>query len=266
MSNAALGYMNFFTASGSIVSDQSHATGFGAANLAGPVGLPGWQSVAGVKTTSIDIDAGVAVSWADAAAGGAVGLFRTNFTNGANLRVRLGTTQGASDVYDSGILTGVVQVGYGQGIILIPAGTGAARWMRFTIGDSTNPDNFIRAGLAFAGPLWQPANNFAYGATNGFQNDSDVQVTRGGQEYVNEKPNYRSGAFAFQLLTASEVNGNVNDIDRTLSIKSNLLFLPDPASSNLQKEAIFGRITKSDQSAHSDFGIHTKNYAIRERL
>jgi hypothetical protein len=258
MSNAALGYINYVISG--TVADSSHAIGFPASNLAGPVALPPWQSANTVKTANIDIDAGASVPW------GAIGLFRTNFTTAAGIRVRLGTTLGASDVYDSGSISGGIAVGYGQSIVQIPPGTANAEFCRITIGDSTNPDNHISAGLCFAGPTLTPANNFNYGAGNGWQDDSTVQVTKGGQEYFIQTPQYRTAQMTFGLLSEDEVFSEVMEIDRLASIQSNILLLPNPSSAYLNKQAIFGRITKSDQPTHPDFGIHSKNYAIRERL
>jgi hypothetical protein len=256
MTNAALGWSNAFvtgTATGGMV-------GFTAANLAGPTQYPPYQSVSGVLTPTISLDAGVATEF------DAIGLFGTNLTGGATIHIQLGTTAGAHDVWDSGVIPAGVAPGYRQMLVLPPSGSNVARYCAIMISDTGNPDGFIRAGLGYAGPLWTPSNNFNYGATLGFQNDSDVQVSYGGQEYPNDLPDYRTGTFSFGLLTEDEIYNEVNEIDRLLSIKQNLLFIPNPASTYLAKQAIFGRITKSDQSAHTDFGIHTKNYAIRERL
>ena len=78
----------------------------------------------------------------------------------------------------TGAVAPVVPLLFQQTVKVLPSRQNA-RYLQVTVGDSTNPDNFLRVGLAFAGTLWTPGNNFAYGATNGFQNDSDVPVTRG---------------------------------------------------------------------------------------
>src|SRR5258708_4125001 len=95
MSNAVLGPTNYFTTAGATITDTGHATGFGAANLAGPIALPGWQSD-NTLTRSVRIDMGSAVEW------DAIGFFRTNFTSLATFRLTLSNVSlGGTDIYDS---------------------------------------------------------------------------------------------------------------------------------------------------------------------
>jgi len=261
MSNAQLGWINYFV-NGTVSGGGLPPTGFAASNLAGPVAYPPWRSANGQLTAvAIDIDAGSAVSW------GAVALFRTNFTTGAQIRVKLGTTQGDNSVYDSGsmVSAGIV-AGYGQFIFLIPAATGTARWMRLLITDAANPDNYLLGGLGFAGPLATPSRNFSYGQSHTWQDDSKMNVTKGGQKYAVQSPQYRKQAFTLANLTETDAWTIAAELARYCGIQKNVLFVPDPGGSHMMQQSVFGSLAQTGPQTRTAHGRYSIDYEIDERL
>src|SRR5690606_21756519 len=101
-----------------------------ASNLATNIGAEPWQT-AGVRTADngawVGIDAGKDVPWR------AFWIGRSNLTDSAEVRFLLGTSEGAGDIYDSGLLTGLVP-GYQQLVHLAPEEV-TARHLRIEVND-----------------------------------------------------------------------------------------------------------------------------------
>jgi hypothetical protein len=257
MATAELGFQNWIN-SGTIT-DSSHASGMPASGLTGPVGYPGWQTGASTTAAYFSIDAGAAVTW------DIVGLFRTNLTAAATVQILLGSTVGASDIYSGSANLCGVAAGYLQSLNSLGA-TYLARYAKVIISDSANPDGCLKIGLAYAGPLSTPSNNFDYGDANGWQDDTTFQISKGGQEYPVSTPAYREATFLLQNLTEAEKFDLIMEMDRLASITGNVLFIPNPGSTYTNREAIFGHMKKSSAPTRPSFGGFSKAYDIRERL
>jgi hypothetical protein len=190
-----------------------------------------WQ--AGATTAWLRIDAGSAVNWR------LFGLFRTNLTQAATVTVRLGTTAGASDVALLAAGAGVI-AGIGQwvGALASPA---TARHCEIAISDTGNPDGFVRVGLVFAGPVWQPTRNFSYRSPAG----RDLQIlnpqARGGQEFPRVDWRRRTRAVSLPFVTAAEAADPLLRLTAWADQARNVLFVPDPDASTRHADAIFGR-------------------------
>ena len=260
MTNAKFGFQNW-VASGALA-DSSHAsTKQTAFAMKGPSLFPGWCSGTGVVSANFTLDAGASVAW------DVVGLFGTNFDPGAGttLQISLGTTLGASDVYASGSIAANVVAGYRQSITVLPQ-TYTARYLKVAITDSGNSDGFLTVGMAYAGPLWTPSRNFSYGQANGWQDDTTFQTSKGGQQYPIIQQPYRHQTFKLENLNTTELWAQAAEIDRLAGVTGNILFIPDPAGSHINQEALFGRIVKSEQPVRSFYGLYSKSYDMRERL
>lgn len=231
------------------------------ANLQNDQGAERWQT-AGALTAAggayFDIDAGSAVTWR------AFGVFRTNLTTAATLRVLLGTTKGASDVYDSGTVSGVA-VGYGQ-LIHAAASDQTARYCRIQVDDAANPDGNIQIGLAYAGPVWQPAIGLQFGAQQGRDSDRDEVVTKGGQEFPSF--NFARRWWGIELVTTDEAEAHeqIAELDRIAGLGGNALLIPMPGGAYQQRQAVFGRLAQSSPISLPQFDFYRWSGRFEERL
>jgi hypothetical protein len=258
MTNAAFGYINQLGWPGASITDNGHATGFDPSNLLGPTQYPGWQSPH-IGAGIVSLDAAHPVRF------DCVALFGTNLTSAATIRIQVGSTAGANDIYDSGTISAGVVAGYGQTVNVLP-GPIVGRYIRFILVDSANPDGFLSAGLCYIGSLWTPTRNFSYGQAAGWQDDSQAQVAKGGQKYFIQSPAYRKTTFKLENLTETDLWANAAEIDRMCGVQNNVLFIPDPAGSHINYQSVFGTMKQSDQQVRTSLGRYSKSYEIDERL
>lgn len=236
MSNAAIGWNNGII-TGALTAG-SEAAGLSVANLQDDRGsaATAWQTAAGVTTTTLQIDAGASTTWR------VLYLGRTNLTSAATVRWRIGNSAGgASASYDSGVISAGVVSGFGQSVHVAPTDQ-AGRYVYLNLVDAANPDGFLNVALAFAGAVWQPAINFDVGTAIGQDDRTDEVVTLGGQEYPAPRWQRRRWDVVFQTLNSSDVWPSVMALDSYARRGGNLLLLPDPASADLGREALFGRM------------------------
>jgi hypothetical protein len=109
-------------------------------------------------------------------------------------------------------------------------------------------------------------HNFAYGQQETVIDQSTVTETRGGQEYLTVGPQRRRHDFTLPWLTEAEKYNAVLEIDRLAGVRGNVLWIPNPASVYLNKQAIFGRLATLLPVARQNVRYHAKNYTITERL
>lgn len=236
MRNGCLGWLNRLEAGALTTGSEIPAAPV--TNVIIPQGAEPWVTAFGVTTSAagarLQFDAGATVTFRGFC------LARTNLTALATVRWRLGTTAGDGDVMDSGALGGVVP-GIGQHVHVAPAEV-AARYLTVDIEDDGNPDQQVMIGLAWAGPVLQPANNFGWGSAEGRQHRTDRAQSDGGQVFHRPKWQAREWALQWSSLRESEVRSSLKQADRYGRDGANLLFVPDPEGAPMQ-DTVLGVLT-----------------------
>lgn len=118
-----------------------------------------------------------------------------------------------------------------------------ARYLRCDIADPTNPATFLRAAQLYAGPVARPVRNIGYETAFARAVDAPALVTRGGQEFPILRHTRRSWRIALPSLAEDEVWPLVDALQLAAADGRNVLFIPFPAGPNVQREAVFGRLT-----------------------
>lgn len=255
MTNCLIGWQNWFVTG--TVSSGTALDGAPASNLGTDSGGDYWRSTA--TTDYVQIDAGSAVAWR------AVMLTRTNLTTAATIRIRLGTSAGAGDVYDSGTISAGIVAGYQQAVKALPASY-TARHCRIDLADASNPDGFLKIGLGFAGPMVEVERNFAYGSNAGMTDRGIVSETNGGQEYVTPKFRARTADLNFQAASEADAYSLFREIDWRSGIGGNIATIPDPDAAEIGKDAIFGRRTELSPVTRAGFTMWSVTLRLKERL
>jgi hypothetical protein len=247
MSNVMFGYINYFK-TGTIDTGSSPATSFvtglGQGNLASDQVDPslGWQTQNGVKTAGVG--AYVEVSISPAAAVRALGIGKCNLTTGATVTFEL--HHSGSTVFTETV--GGPSVGYAQVVVT----TGAdiiADTIFIKINDASNPDNHISVGWAFAGPVWNPEDDLGLATQNvGYQPKPtrEETKTRGGQRFIQPFYVERTWAIALNTVTDDEAWIGLGEMVRAANLGSNVLFIPDSTSPDINREAVFGVLDTTD--------------------
>lgn len=211
-------------------------------NIASDSGSPAeaWQTPAGALT--LGTGALFKVEPAPASTWRVLGVFRTNLTASAVVNFGLWNNGSPPTLVTSATASPVA--GYGQAVVVLPANT-TADFLQVYVTDASNPDNFINIPLVFGGPAWFPSRDIGFSSTVGRDVSRLDVTTRGGQEYPGPQFRRRRWNVQFDALLTAEVWGQVDTMLMTADTGTNLFFAPNVSSSNLQREAIFGRLNSA---------------------
>lgn len=138
----------------------------------------------------------------------------------------------------------------------------SARYFRFDVTTSA----YAEMGRAFIGVRTQFSYNFVKGWSRTWVDTSLRSKTRGGQTQVWPDVAYRAYDLSFDFLTQADRDGFIEDIDRVNALKTDVLFITDPSSTNLARDSVWGLMTSITPVVQPSAGLYTKQYQIEERL
>ena len=118
-----------------------------------------------------------------------------------------------------------------------------ARYLRVDIADPGNPAGFLRAAQLYAGPVARPIGNIGYETAFARTVDAPALTTRGGQEFPILRHTRRGWRIAMPSLRPAEVWPLVDALQLAAADGRNVLFIPFPAGADIQRDAVFGRLT-----------------------
>lgn len=182
---------------------------------------------------------------------------------GTQIRVALSNadpTANMGEVYDSGTLA--VDQRYLQSIFPLVSPV-SARYMRI---DLTATGSFVEIGRVFTGVRTVFAYNYVAGWQRTWVDPSTRTKTLSGQMQIFQRPSYRTYDVSFDFLKEADRDGFIEDIDSVNALKTDVLFVQNPASSNLARDSIWGLMTTLTPVVQPYTGIFTKEYQIEERL
>jgi hypothetical protein len=154
------------------------------------------------------------------------GLFRTNLTPSASVSWSIG---GASCA---------VVPWFGQSVLVLDAPVSAGG-VTVSISDPSNPDGFLNIPLAYAGPGFQPLVNMDFSSAPNRQAGTLKEITRAGGTLARNDWVKRTFDLSMSNIRPDEVT-TMDDIDLVGRHSHNILFVPDPMSATIGREAIFG--------------------------
>jgi hypothetical protein len=196
---------------------------------------------------------------------GAVDTIGVFGITGDQIRVAASNTDptgGTGEVFDTGLVS--VDDTYASYINLIAtASPKTARYWRFELAAS---GGFLEIGRVFLGTRTVFPYNFGRGWSRGWTDRSVRSKTRGGQTQVFRDVSYRSIDLSFDLLSQSDRDGFIEDIDRLNGMNTDVLFITNPASSNLPRDSIWGLMTQLTPVVQPYPNAYTKQYQLEERL
>lgn len=177
------------------------------------------------------------------------------------------TLDTAGVAYDSGTVSAGIAAGIRQSLIVAPADL-TAQYVRLDVNDSTNPDGFINIPLAFVGPVWAPIASADPSSSFGRDDRIDDVQTLGGQEWPVLRWHRRHWQIVLQAVAQAEVWASLMPLDLVARTGANILYVPDSASTDAAKEAVFGRLrTTGDLTYPSQSAsLRTWRATIEERL
>ncbi len=131
----------------------------------------------------------------------------------------------------------------GASLIHLPPTNVYARYVRFEIIDPTNPANYIEIGRAAAGKKLSPRNNFIPGSTLSFDDLPDVEVSRNGTRFFNDRNIMRVFNCAFEYLPDAEAIQQIYRLAMRTRRSKQIVLVPFPDKpETYQRDAFFGRL------------------------
>ena len=230
MSTSAIGWINAMKTATLLASSQEPL--WPVSNLVGDQGAPSaaWQTLSGALTGVL-----LTVTPLARTTFRSIGAFRTNLSSTGTMIVQAYTNPGLVLVATAP----TVNFANGQAVAVFAADT-AADVLHITFANAGNPDNHLNIPLVFAGPMWFPTANHAWSSTMGRDDLNDTVVTRGGQTFLNLRATSRRWNIVFDSIRSNEAYTQIDVLDRYSRIGSNVLFIPDTTSADMQSEATFG--------------------------
>lgn len=202
-------------------------------------------------------------------------LANTNLTAAGIARVRLSSadaTGAAGDIYDSnsGATAGQVDPNYKNLLVLASSVKSGWKYIRIDLTDTSR--TYIEAGFLFVGTRTQFAYNYNYGAQFTVVDPSVQKKTKGGQTKMMIRPIFWRWELPIGFVTEAQRYSVAYSIDLLNGIRTPVLFVGDPASTNLGRDSIFGLIQESSpvvviEGFDSAGGIMaSKTYRVEQRL
>lgn len=100
--------------------------------------------------------------------------------------------------------------------------------IQFRFRDPNNADGYIQYGRLFVASSWQPVYNANYGATLGWQTDTEVQASLSGAKFFDRRAPLRVVQAKFDVMTETEGLTGIFEIMRRSGIDKEVLFVWDP--------------------------------------
>lgn len=268
MSKVMFGYTNQFkngTIDTSGSPPTSYVVGLEPTNLSSDQVDPslGWQTTNAVVTAADG--AFVQVDLLAPSAVRAFGIGKCNLTTAASVTFEAHLS--GSTVFTTTV--GGPAVGYAQVLATAPTDI-TADTVLIKIDDPTNPDNHISVGWAFAGPTWNPSDELGLATQGvGYQPKPTRQETktRGGQRFIQPFYVERMWTIALNAVTDDEAWDDLGELIRVANLGSNVLFIPDYTSVEINREAVFGILDTVENINFSNNIIGRRSWAavITER-
>lgn len=255
MANAVLAYDDRVDRGTVTASDQLST--LPATNLQHPFLSPRvWRTSSNSAYAQVDFGAAVAID--------VVALLATNLTASATWRVRLDSDSGfsAPHTYDSGTVAPGIDTTYGHCILVLPSQT-TAQYLRVDVADATL--TFLQAGRLFAAAAWRMARNFEFGFKEGWRDQTKQTATEAGQVWVDRGPAARVWTLRLPAVTETERRTYLAPIGR-LARARDVLFVADPASTNLGRDSLFGLPEEPLERTWDRPAYHSLPLTIVERL
>lgn len=198
-----------------------------------------WRTGATTSAT-ISIDLGIVQSF------DTIGLVNTNLLADGTYRVRASVADptGATNVWDTGTITGGVDPNYKDLIVLKSTPVTTARYLVINLSQPTVA-TYIEAGFLFIGLRTQFDYNYSWGDGRTRVDPSIFAKTKGGQTKIKIRPPFWQWDIPMGWITEVQKNGVLEQINLLNGRRLPVLFIMNPASTNLGRDSIFGLIQES---------------------
>lgn len=147
---------------------------------------------------------------------------------------------------------------------ILLSGVSSARYFRIDMTDASG--GLVEVGRVFIGLKTRFSYNFVKGWSRGWNDTSLRSKTRGGQTQIFPDSVFRTLDVSFDFITQDERDGFIEYVDRVNALKTDVLFITNPDSTNLSRDSVWGLMTTLTPVVQPSTLTFTKQYTIEERL
>jgi len=220
----------------------------------------------------------------------AVSLHHHNLKSNALWRVTVGTTNGGSELYDSGFVS-VWSVMFDLDINQFEEGAYwpelidnnnasshfsiintfgntplSARYITIEINDVGNTDGFVEIGRIGVWSGFSPAVNAAWGAQYSWDDLSDVSFSNSGEFNYRKRRSKRTANLSFKWATDSEA-ATFYEFMRRVGLTGETMFIPDPADlAHSQRYGFRAKLRKLGALEKTSLDVNTVEIQAEELL
>jgi hypothetical protein len=220
----------------------------------------------------------------------AISLHNHNLSANALWRITVGTTAGASDVYDTGFvsvwsiqfdgdLAQFEDTAYWSELLsdtnvrstfsIISTLSEVARsnqYFRVEINDVGNTAGYIEIGRLGVWSGFSPTINAKWGVKHGSNDLSDLSFSLGGEMSYEKRRSRKTANMSFEWLPDSEAN-TLSEMIRRLGTTGELLYVPNPAdAAETQRYGFRGSMRKLGEMEKTTYNISSTELQIEELL
>jgi hypothetical protein len=139
-----------------------------------------------------------------------------------------GTLEWEDDNWWSMQYTSEQMAGYTTALTHILPLNRLAQYWRIELNDTNNAAGYIQAGRLFIGSAWQPAKNFSYGNSIGWETKTVVDEVISGAEFFDPRTPYRVAKISLDWLSMDEALAQAFELTRRAGIDQEVMYIHDP--------------------------------------
>jgi hypothetical protein len=142
-----------------------------------------------------------------------------------------------------------------------------ARYWRVEIDDTSNAAGYIQIGRVFIGDGWQPEYNMSYGASIGWEPQTEIQQAKSGAEYFDRRTPYRVVRFELPVLSHDEGMGKAFELFRRAGIDQEVFYAFDPTDTiHALRRQYLGRLREMSAIEYPYYNLNKTGFEIKELL
>lgn len=184
----------------------------------------------------------------------------------ATTRVRVSSvdlTGEAGDVWDSTIAAGRVRAEYARLALLRPAPISGKSVL---IELSESGVDAVLAGRLVIGLVSRFTINFSHGWGDGYEDLSRIKTTYAGLDFIERDERRRVLNIPFESLVETDRNAIVREVGRLNGQSSDVLFVIDENSAQLDRDSVWGRIVDANPPRQPNPAYFAWQFELKERM
>ena len=135
------------------------------------------------------------------------------------------------------------------------------------IDDQTNSAGYVQFGRLFMADAWQPVVNMSYGASLGWESNTEAQEMYSGAKVFDERTPYRVARFSLDWMSQDEALGNAFELQRRMGVSGEVVYVWDTDDTiHSIRRRFLGRMRQLSPIENPYVAIHKAAFEIEELL